>query len=133
MNIRSLEKKDIDQVIELWANAFSSRYDKKKCLTNVSDPNSITLIAEKDNTIIGVASLYIIQKLTRKLGLIEDVAVNKNSRRNGTGKSLVESLVQISFKNNCDKTMLNTSEINIPFYEKMGFEKKEVQMIIRKP
>ena len=133
MNIRSLEKKDIDQVIELWANAFSPRYDKEKCLTNVSDPNSITLIAEKDNTIIGVASLYIIQKLTRKLGLIEDVAVNKNSRGNGTGKSLVESLVQISFKNNCDKTMLNASEINIPFYEKMGFEKKEVQMIIRKP
>ena len=133
MNIRSLEKKDIDQVIELWANAFSSRYGKEKCLTNVSDPNSITLIAEKDNTIIGVASLYIIQKLTRKLGLIEDVAVNKNYRGNGTGKSLVESLVQISFKNNCDKTMLNASEINIPFYEKMGFEKKEVQMIIRKP
>jgi hypothetical protein len=28
--------------------------------------------------------------------------------------------------------MLNTSESNVPFYEKMGFEKKEVQMIIRK-
>mgnify|MGYP006100575695 CR=1 FL=1 len=132
MNIRPLEKKDIDQVIKLWANAFSSNYDKEKCLTNVSDPNSITLIAEKNNTIIGVASLYIIQKLTRKLGLIEDVAVNKNYRGNGTGKLLVENLVQLSFKNNCDKIMLNASEQNIPFYEKMGFERKEVQMIIRK-
>ena len=132
MTIRFLEKKDIDQVIELWANAFSSRYDKEKCLTNVSDPNSITIIAKKDDTIIGVASLYIIQKLTRKLGLIEDVAVNKNYRGNGTGKLLVENLVQLSFKNNCDKTMLNTSESNVPFYEKIGFEKKEVQMIIRK-
>ena len=132
MNVRFLEIKDIDQVIELWDNAFSSRYDKEKCLTNVSDPNSITLIAEKDDTIIGVASLYIIQKLTRKLGLIEDVAVNKNYRGNGTGKLLVENLVQLSFKNNCDKTMLNTSESNVPFYEKIGFEKKEVQMIIRK-
>ena len=132
MNISKKKKKDIDQVIKLWANAFSSNYDKEKCLTNVSDPNSITLIAEKNNTIIGVASLYIIQKLTRKLGLIEDVAVNKNYRGNGTGKLLVENLVQLSFKNNCDKIMLNASEQNIPFYEKMGVERKEVQMIIRK-
>jgi len=30
MNIRFLEKKDVDQVIKLWTNAFSSRYNKEK-------------------------------------------------------------------------------------------------------
>ena len=131
MTIRPLENKDIDKVISIWVASFSSIYDQEKCLSNISDPNSITLVAEKDNEIIGVASLYLIQKLTRKMGLIEDVAVNENYRGNGTGKLLVESLTKLAFQNNCDKAVLNASEKNVPFYEKMGFKRNELQLILR--
>ena len=79
------------------------------------------MVAELDRLIIGVASLYVIEKLTRKMGLIEDVAVDPNQRGNGIGKKLIESLIEQSKEKGCDKTILSSSEKNIPFYEKIGF------------
>ena len=57
--------------------------------------------------------------------------MNENYRGNGTGKLLVESLTKLAFQNNCDKAVLNTSEKNVPFYEKMGFKRNELQLILR--
>ncbi len=89
------------------------------------------MVSVDNDTITGVASLHIIQKLTRTLGLIEDVAVNENYRGKGIGKKLVEKLIEIASEKGCDKTVLNSSEKNSEFYEKIGFEKNEIQMIIR--
>jgi ribosomal protein S18 acetylase RimI-like enzyme len=89
------------------------------------------MVVYEGNTIIGVASIHIIYKLSRTLGLIEDVAVNKDHRGKGIGKSLVEKLIEIGKQKNCDKIVLNTSEKNSKFYEKIGFEKNEIQMVIR--
>ena len=86
MKIRNLKSDDIDMVINLLINSFSSRYNRPPFVENISDPKSITIVAELDDTIIGVASLYIIQKLTRKMGLIEDVAVEYEKRGQGVGK-----------------------------------------------
>ena len=84
-----------------------------------------------DKTILGVASLHIIKKLTRTLGLIEDVAVRNKYRGLGIGKKLVEKLIETGKKKNCDIIVLSSSEKNSEFYEKMGFQKKEFSMIIR--
>jgi len=86
MNIRKLEKNDINQVIEIWTNSFSINFDKPINHNYLSDPNSITIVMSEKNIVIGVATLHIIKKLTRILGLIEDVAVNKNYRGLGIGK-----------------------------------------------
>ena len=131
MNIRKLEKNDINQVIEIWTNSFSRNFDKPINPNYLSDPNSITIVMSEENIIIGVATLHIIKKLTRILGLIEDVAVNKNYRGLGIGKKLVKELIKIGNEKNCDKIVLNSSEKNSKFYEKIGFQKNELQMVIR--
>ena len=95
MNIRKLKKNDINQVIEIWTNSFSRNFDKPINPNYLSDPNSITIVIVEENIIIGVATLHIIKKLTRILGLIEDVAVNKNYRGLGIGKKLVKELIKI--------------------------------------
>ena len=104
-------------------------------ITDIVEDRGIALRDElrkcEESTIIGVASIHIIYKLTRTLGLIEDVAVNKDHRGKGIGKSLVEKLIEIGKQKNCDKIVLNTSEKNSKFYEKIGFEKNEIQMVIR--
>ena len=89
------------------------------------------MVSVDNNKITGVASLYIINKLTRNLGLIEDVAVHEDYRGKGIGKRLVEELVEVAVEKKCDKTVLNTSEQNVEFYNKIGFQKNEIQMIIR--
>ena len=131
MKIRELENADFRQVIEIWKKSFNNNFDKEINSTYLTDPSSITLVSVDSNTITGVASLHKIKKLTRTLGLIEDVAVNENYRGKGIGKKLVEKLIGIASEKSCDKTVLNSSEKNSEFYEKIGFEKNEIQMIIR--
>ena len=131
MKIRELENADFRQVIEIWKKSFNNNFDKEINSTYLTDPSSITLVSVDSNTITGVASLHIIKKLTRTLGLIEDVAVNENYRGKGIGKKLVEKLIGIASEKSCDKTVLSSSEKNSEFYEKIGFEKNEIQMIIR--
>jgi len=131
MKIRKLENADFSQVIEIWKKSFNNNFDKEINSTYLTDPSSITLVSVDSNTVTGVASLHIIKKLTRTLGLIEDVAVNENYRGKGIGKKLVEKLIGIASEKSCDKTVLNSSEKNSEFYEKIGFEKNEIQMIIR--
>lgn len=131
MKIRELAKSDYNQVIELWTKSLSNKFDNEINIEHISDPSSITLVSVDNNTITGVASLYIIKKLTRTLGLIEDVAVNENYRGKGIGKKLVEKLIGIAVDKKCDKTVLNSSEQNSEFYKKIGFEINEIQMIIR--
>ena len=131
MKIRELAKSDYNQVIELWTKSLSNKFDNEINIEHISDPSSITLVSVDNNTITGVASLYMIKKLTRTLGLIEDVAVNENYRGKGIGKKLVEKLIGIAVDKKCDKTVLNSSEQNSEFYKKIGFEINEIQMIIR--
>ena len=131
MKIRKLEKNDFDQVIEIWTNSFSKNFDKPINPNYLSDPNSITIVIAEENIIIGVATLHIIKKLTRILGLIEDVAVNENYRGQGTGKKLLKELIKIGNEKKCDKIVLSSSEKNSKFYEKIGFQKNELQMVIR--
>lgn len=131
MEIRQLQSSDIKQVIDLWTSSFSRTFDNPVNNNYLNDPNSITFVMSDNKVILGVASLHIIEKLTRKLGLIEDVAVSKNNRGLGIGKKLVEKLIQTGKEKKCDKIVLSSSEKNSEFYEKMGFQKKELSMVIR--
>jgi len=131
MKTRTLEPEDIKQVIDIWTNSFSRNFSKPVNSEYLSDPNSTTIVISVEDIIVGVASIHIIQKLTRILGVIEDVAVNKKYRGKGVGKKLVERLILIGKQKNCDKIVLSSSEKNSKFYEKIGFKKKELQMVIR--
>jgi ribosomal-protein-alanine N-acetyltransferase len=131
MEIRKLGNNDINQVIKIWTNSFSRNFDKPINPNYLSDPNSITIVMSEEKIIVGVATLHIIKKLTRILGLIEDVAVNEDYRGLGIGKKLVKELIKIGNEKNCDKIVLSSSEKNSKFYEKIGFQKNELQMVIR--
>ena len=131
MKIRTLEPEDIKQVIDIWTNSFSRNFSKPVNSEYLSDPNSTTIVISIEDIIVGVASIHIIKKLTRILGIIEDVAVNEKYRGKGVGKKIVERLIIIGKQKNCDKIVLSSSEENSKFYEKIGFKKKELQMVIR--
>jgi len=131
MKIRRLINGDIDQVINLLVSSFSSRYNNPPIIGTLSNPKSIFIVVEINNIIVGVASLYIIEKLTRKMGLIEDVAVDSNYRGKGIGIKLIQNLTSEAKNMGCDKIVLNSSKDNISFYEKSGFKVNEIQMVLR--
>ncbi len=131
MKIRRLINSDIDQVINLLVSSFNSRYNNPPIIGTLSNPKSIFIVVEINNIIVGVASLYIIEKLTRKMGLIEDVAVDSNYRGKGIGIKLIQNLTSEAKNMGCDKIVLNSSKNNISFYEKSGFKVNEIQMVLR--
>ena len=131
MKIRRLINSDLDQVINLLVNSFSSRYNNPPIIGTLSNPKSVFIVVEINNIIVGVASLHIIEKLTRKMGLIEDVAVDSSFRGKGIGIKLIQNLTSEAKNMGCDKIVLNSSKDNISFYEKSGFKVNEIQMVLR--
>tara|TARA_A100001011_G_C14288389_1_gene834950 strand:+ start:72 stop:473 length:402 start_codon:yes stop_codon:yes gene_type:complete len=118
-------------VKELLVNGFSDNFEKgfNKKFDNSS--SNFGFVVEINNKVIGYASLHVIDKINRRSCLIEDVVIHKNYRSKGIGRDLINHLINFSKNKKCDKIILNSSESNVIFYEKLGFEKNEVQMIIR--
>lgn len=83
--------------------------------------------------IIAAGTIIIEQKLIHncgKVGHIEDVVVDEKYRGQYLGKQIVEYLVEFGKKEGCYKVILDCDEKYKEFYEKTGFEKKNIQMAL---
>lgn len=132
MLIRVANKEDAKSLILLMKEGFG--WERKDSLSErfFSNKNIFCLVAESDRgKVMGSSSLHIIEKINRKVGLIEDVVVFKKFRGKSVASSLVSQLISISKKEGCYKTILNTDSKTKSFYEKLGFTQKNFQMEIR--
>ena len=132
MLIRVANKEDAKSLILLMKEGFG--WERKDSLSErfFSNKNIFCLVAESDRgKVMGSSSLHIIEKINRKVGLIEDVVVFKKFRGKSVASSLVSQLISISKKEGCYKTILNTDYKTIPFYKKLGFTQKNLQLEIR--
>ena len=131
IKISDFKEKDFSSVKNLLINGFSKNFDNDINLNFINDQSNFGFVAVNNETIIGFASIHIIEKLNRRSCLIEDVVVDKNERGKGIGKLLIEHLINFSKSKSCDKIILNSKKSNMPFYNKLGFVQNEIQMIIR--
>lgn len=85
-----------------------------------------------NGTLIGIGTLYLEYKAARGggpiVGHIEDVVVDKEYRGLGVGAKIVNHLISIAKRYKCYKVVLNCSEKNKQFYEKLGFKEHDVGM-----
>jgi len=130
LDIRYIQDRDRNEVRKILVECFSDRYDLP---INQSFDTSkcISIVAEYEGKVAGVATLVIIDKLNRKMGLIEDVAVKPEHQGKAIGRSLIASLKVTAKTFGCDKIVLYCKESLVNWYEDNGFEKNEVQMQIR--
>ena len=131
ITIESLNKSHSTDVVKILIDSFSKNYDKKINESIFSSDEVDGIVALEKGNVLGYASIHYIKKITRKSGIIEDVVVKENQRGKGIGKLLVNNLIEKAKKNNCDKIILSSSEKNLKFYEKLGFQKNEFEMIMR--
>ena len=131
ITIKSLDKSHSSDVVNILINSFSNNYDKEINESIFSSDEVDGIVAMEEGNVLGYASIHYIKKITRKSGIIEDVVVKENQRGKGIGKLLVKNLIEKAKKNNCDKIILSSSEKNLKFYEKLGFQKNEFEMIMR--
>ncbi len=132
MLIRIANKEDAKSLILLMKEGFGWKNKDSLSEGFFSNKNIFCLVAESDRgKVMGSSSLHIIEKINRKVGLIEDVVVFKKFRGKSVASSLVSQLISISKKEGCYKTILNTDSKTKSFYEKLGFTQKNFQMEIR--
>jgi len=90
------------------------------------------IVIEINNNIVASGTLLIENKIIHglsKVGHIEDIVVDKKLRGVGLGKDIINYLSDLANLDKCYKVILNCKESNSGFYEKCGFEKKEVEMV----
>ena len=131
ITIKSLDKTHSSDVVKILIDSFSNNYDREINDSIFSSDEVDGIVALENEIVVGYASIHYLKKITRKSGVIEDVVVKENQRGKGSGKLLVNTLIERAKKNNCDKIILSSSEKNLKFYQKLGFQNNEFKMIMR--
>lgn len=139
MEFRNLQKNDynkkyldlLSQLTEVNKEKISF-VDFCNFIDKLNENHHIIVIIH-NNKIVASGTLLIEDKIIHgmsKVGHIEDIVVDSNSRGLGLGKKIISYLTNLAKENNCYKVILNCKEENCKFYQKCGFVKKEIEMAI---
>ena len=113
--------------IDVYNKEFSRKiFEKIKKADNIK-----IFVAIKDSDIVGSITAIIEQKFVHnggKICHIEDVVTRKGFEKLGIGSVLVEKVLELAIQEKCYKVILNCSEYNSMFYERLGFYKHDVGM-----
>lgn len=91
------------------------------------DKNVALIVAMDNDHVVGMATLYIITKFSKRNGHVEDVVIDQAYRGQGLGVKMLEELIRVAREENV-KTLHLTSrperEAANKLYQKIGFEQK---------
>jgi len=142
MSIRLLEEldyykgfinllKQLTTTDDILYNNFLDIFNSLQISTPIYEIKTYVIEDEKCKKIIATGTIMICQKFIHECGkvaYIEDIVVDENYRNFGYGKKILELLKEIAENRKCYKIILNCSEYNEKYYEKLGFSKKNIQM-----
>lgn len=136
MNIFSI--KDIpdkrEEIFSLLSQLTSAPLISEKSYNNIInklDDNHNIFVYVLNNKIVGMITLLHEQKLIHngsKIVHIEDLVVDKEYKNRGIGRDLINYCLDKISKEEYYKIILDCSEELERFYNKFGFEKKNIQM-----
>ncbi len=101
----------------------------------VTDTNVVLIVAKDDDHIIGMGTLYMITKLGKNSGLVEDVVVDSDYRGQGLGQKIMEHLIDSARSRGIKQIYLTSRPGRAAgnnLYQKLGFEKKETNVYVMK-
>lgn len=105
-------------------------YEYEKFISSLNDNHKIFVIVD-NFCIIATGTIIIEQKLIHnmgKVGHIEDIVVSEEYRGKKIGSIIINKLVEVATDFGCYKIILDCAEDKRIFYEKLGFETKNIQM-----
>ncbi|KAG9321737.1 hypothetical protein KVV02_005083 [Mortierella alpina] len=114
---------------EISEEAFQETFEKMKRCDGVYHVVVIEDLVQA--RIVATGTLVVEQKFLRgcaKAGHIEDIVVHDSQRGKKFGIRLIDQLKHIGTEVGCYKLLLTCSEGNEPFYEKSGFQRKDLHM-----
>lgn len=125
--IRKMEEKDLDRIMEIEKDAFTTPWPKESFLLEITK-NQLAryIVAEIDNVVVGYGGIWLILDE----GHITNIAVESKYRKMGVGKAIVEGLIYLCTKQGIKAMTLEVRESNISaqnLYKKYGFVESGVR------
>ena len=125
--IRGFQQDDIGQVVNLLqdVSCYLPDSDEQRNLANyfLKQEYAFACVATVDENVVAFGSVFIVNRVRGgAFGLIEDVVVDKNKRREGIGRKVIERLVQEAMDRQCFKVILESSDQGIILYKSLGFK-----------
>jgi glucosamine-phosphate N-acetyltransferase len=125
------KREEIIQILTQLTSCPVIDADRFNNIINNLNNNHNIYIYIKDNRVIGIITLLIEQKLIHNgacVAHIEDLVVDKNYQKQGIARELVKFCLSKLSTDKHYKIILNCSNELKEFYEKLGFENKNIQM-----
>jgi len=119
----------LTQAPDVGAEAWAAQFQAMR--SESSTYYILVVVSRETDRIVATGGVFLERKFLRELGRvghIEDIAVAREMQGKKLGLRIIEALTHISEQVGCYKTILNCNENNIPFYEKCGYERREVEM-----
>ncbi|MDE2079605.1 MAG: GNAT family N-acetyltransferase [Patescibacteria group bacterium] len=94
----------------------------------VHNPNIVLMTAVDNGRIVGMGTLYIIQKLGRRTAYVEDVVVSEACRGKGAGRKIMEALLDAARARGVQSVSLTSRAERVAartLYESLGFTQYE--------
>lgn len=140
MNFRNAKLEDIGNLLDLYIDGFKYHYkgrpdvfldkDEKKLKDDLMNTihNSNVLILENNKKILGYV-IYQIKEKHNKIMWIDELVVDKNSRKMGNGKKLMEKVKEIAKEEGCKRVEFCCWSFNqnaMDMYKHIGFKEQRV-------
>lgn len=140
LQFREIETEDFEKgycalLGELSVVGTVSRAEFQECVRERNASGMYkTLVVEdvEGKCIAATATLVLERKFIHSCGIaghVEDVVVSSEYRGKSLGKRVMQHLLQWARDAGCYKVILDCAESNTAFYERLGFKRKEVQMV----
>ncbi|MEM2760791.1 MAG: GNAT family N-acetyltransferase [Nitrososphaerales archaeon] len=124
--------KTLSNLAEIGEVSKNSLKARKILQAIKSNPlHKIFVAVSDDGEVIGLTTLLIEQKFIHdggKVAHIEDVVTRKEYQGLGIGSALIHKVLKLAKERNCYKVILDCSERNVEYYEKLGFKRHSVSM-----
>jgi len=139
IQVKELEKDDLinsffdtlSNLTETGKDVYNKEFSQKIFDKIRKSSNIKIFVAIKDTDIVGSITAIIEQKFINnggKICHIEDVVTRKGFENLGIGSTLVKKVIELAIQEKCYKVILNCSQYNLRFYEKLGFYKHDIGM-----
>ena len=120
--IRTMEKKDIVQVVEIENSIFTIPWSANSFIEASENENNIYLVCIENDEITGYCGLWTVLGE----GNVTNVAVTKTHRGKGYGRALLQELEKRGLEKDVSKFFLEVRQSNLVaqnLYLSLGYEK----------
>ena len=113
---------------QLRENSEEHKTSAEELSAIVADNNIVFIVAKDGARIIGMASLYMMNKLSKRTGEVEDVVVDNAYRGQGLGEKLMQTVIDTARAEHLKTLHLTSRPERVAgnkLYQKLGFELKQ--------